>query len=321
MRSHALCLLGLFACAPAETNRPYPEFEFVPEGEVIATVGPVQITTGEIERRLAKVNPITRRQFRSADQLETFVRNEVDNEILAREAFDRGLFEHPDVQAALRQAAVRELLDQKAKELEKDIEPTQAEILDVYKQREDRYFQPETIRIARLALAYEGGAEAKAKEQRLQGLLKKIQRGERGGDRYAFDRVAREITGESGASRDSVDMGFKNEVQLGNEVGAELAKQLFEKSTVGDMLVGRTEQQVLLLKKTGRRKEVRRSFESVRAGLAKEVRAFKRTKALRSYVESVAKERGVDAELQNLDAIEIPGLEPKDEAKEPAPNP
>jgi len=305
-----LCLLALVACAPAEAPpAPYPEFDYVPEGEVVATVGPVQITTGEIERRLEKVNPIMRRQFKDKERLQTFVRNEINNELLAREAFEKGLFSDPDVQAALRQAAVKELLDRKSAALEKDIEPTQAEVLDLYKQREDRYFQPESVRIARLALPYETEAEAKALEKRLRDLMAKIQRDERAGDRYAFDRVAQKITGEAGASRESVDMGFKNAVELEEALGPELAKRMFEEETVGDMVVGRTDDAVVLLKKTGRRKEVRRSFESVRAGLAKEVRAFKRNKALQEYVESLAEERGVDAEPKNLDAIRIPGVE------------
>lgn len=313
MRIEALCLLALAGCMPAEAPPPaYPEFDYVSEGEVVTTVGPVQITTGEIERRLEKVNPIMRRQFQDAERLETFVRNEINNEILAREAFEQGLFSHPDVQAALRQAAVKELLDRKSKAMEKDIEPTQAEVLDVYKQREDRYFQPEAIRLARLALHYDSEAEANEHEQRLRRMIAKIKAGERKGDRYAFDRVAQKITGEAGASRESVDMGFKNKVELAEAIGEDLAKQMFEKATVGDMVVGRTEDEVLLLKKTGRRKEVRRSFESVRAGLAKEVRAFKRSKALQAYIEELAEERGVDPEPKNLDAIDIPGVETKE---------
>lgn len=301
-----LSLLALAGCnqgSEPKKDNAYPVPDVVPTGEVVAKVGPTVLTTDELEERIRLQNPLVRTRLGDPKELKRFVEAEVRNELLTQVGWEQGLFEDPEVQRALRQAVVRKLMSREVANLDEELEVTEAEIVELYKEREDQYFRPERVRVAQVFLpADSAGAKAKAKA-RLEKYADQIRARQKQGNRNAFDEVARQITGETGADRRSIDLGFKTREQLEQIVGADVTKTVFETMTVGDVTVAETEDGVALLGKTGRRGEVRRSLESVKPSLVAQIRADKRSQSLEKRIDEMAEERGIDLTIQNLDKM------------------
>lgn len=299
-------LLAAFACNDDPSSAPksdYPVPDLVPTGEVVAEIGPVVLTTDELEERIRLQNPLVRTRLGDPKELRRFVEAEVRNELLALVGWDRGLFDDPEVQRALRQAVVRKLISREAADVDQEIEISDAEIVALYKEREDQYFRPERVRLSRVVKPTKNAAEKARTVARFERLADKVRVQQKRGRRNAFAEVAREITGETGAARSSVDQGFQTREEVEQEYGAEVAQRIFEEMTVGDVTVVPQEGGVALVAKTGRRGEVSRSLESVKPSLVSHLRAQKRSELLEKRVQQMAKERGISLEIENLDAM------------------
>jgi len=298
-----LALVGCDPAPPAQTENAYPQPELVPTGDVVATIGPVKLTTDELEERIRLQNPIVRTRLGDPNELERFVKAEVRNELLTMVGWERGLFEDPEVQRALRAAVVRKLMSREVAEVDKEIDITDDEIVALYKEREAQYFRPERIRLGQLFKPTDSDALKRQTEKRFEKLAKQIRSGQRAGRRNAFDEVAREITAETGTDRSSIDLGFLTREEANEKFGAEVAARLFDEMTVGDVTVATLDDGIALLSKTGRRGEVRRSLESVKPSLVAQLRADKRSALLEERIQEMAEERGISLELQNLDKM------------------
>ncbi|NJK89915.1 MAG: hypothetical protein HC923_11335 [Myxococcales bacterium] len=307
-RVWALAPLVFFGCDTKPSGeagtRAYPVPEVVPTGDTIAVIGPVTMTTGEIEERLRGQNPLVKARLQNPDELARFVEGEVRTEFLAQVGWERGLFDDPEVQRTLRQAVVRKLMVDLMEDIDKDIEISDAEIVKLYSDRQDTYYRPERVRVAQVSLPVRNESEKKKALDRMQSLAKQVDMQQRKGRPNAFDEVARQITGETGATRDSVDLGFVSKDELAESYGHQVAAHVFDEMEVGDLHVAALDSQVVFLSKTGRRGEVRRSLETVRPSLISQLRAEKRTAAVEERIAKLATERNVSLQLSNLDKID-----------------
>jgi hypothetical protein len=298
----ALAAFGLSACSAPPSSAPpvYPTPEVHPEGKVVATIGPVRLTTREMEARIEAMNPIVRQRLKDPEQLTTFVRNQVQAELLAQEAFRRGLFDHPNAVEAMRQAAVKMLFEDWTSQLEVKVD--EADVVAMYEARRSEYFQPERIRLAQLSLATEGSpgpvlARMKRVAANIRAEVKK-------GNLMAFDRYAQQLTAETGLDRAKVDLGFLSRDEVTERYNADIATTTFDDMTVGDVEVFTLPGQVILMKKTGRRNERKRSLESVRSSLVNKLRQQKRGEAIEAWVRTLAEQQGVSLEVEHVSDIQ-----------------
>lgn len=312
-----LALTALVGCETKDsspTEEPYPAPDVVPTGEVVVTVGPVTLTTDELEERIRLQNPLVRERLKDPEELERFVEAEARNELLALVGWEQGLFDDPEVQRAMRQAVVRKLMSREFAELDSKVEVTDQELVELYKSREDQYFRPERIRVGQLFKPADTTAAKSSITSRFEKLVDQIRTKQRQGRRNAFDEVAQQITAETGASRGSIDQGFMTREEAKEKFGQAVADRLFDDMTVGDVTVATLDEGVAILAKTGRRGEVRRSLESVKPSLVAQIRADKRSELLRARLQEMAEERGIVLELQNLDKMSFGA--PEGEAEE-----
>jgi hypothetical protein len=138
-------------------------------GRAVARVGEVAITAERLNGRI-KAQGQARRSYETVKGLRELVEDEVRYELLARAAYDRGLWRDPDVIDAARRVMVRKLL-------QRDLAPAQfsgavgdAALRAYYDEHRDNYLQPERRRFMQIQLAAtsEGRALAQSLISRLQ---------------------------------------------------------------------------------------------------------------------------------------------------------
>lgn len=304
----ALAAVVLAACnppAPAQTSKSYPVVGLKKDGKVVAQIGPVALTTKELEARVASQSPMAQARLRQEGELERWVEAEVKGELLAQEAFDRGLFEDPEVQRILRQSAVRVMMQDELERMDSEVTVTEDEMAANYKERFEEFNKPERARFGALPLELETEEEAKKKLAEFEAIAKDVRAQQKKGNMNAFDEEARKFTGKYELDRTSVDLGFMTQSTAADTFGEENAKTLFEGTTVGDVKALRNGKKVWLVKKTGYRRPTERSYEDVKQSIRGRLRAEKRQEMVNAWIDEIAKKRGVDLTIENVDAIDI----------------
>ena len=95
--------------AVAEDAAPCPTVEREHRGKVVARAGKTTITVCDVSEALGKMSPYLRKAYASEEKLLRFVDNMVRFELIAAEAWRKGLDQDPEVVRTSRQMMVQRL--------------------------------------------------------------------------------------------------------------------------------------------------------------------------------------------------------------------
>lgn len=310
-RIAALALaLTVAGCTKTEEKKapPYPVPEVTREGKTLAKVGPVELTTVELERRMAQQSPFVKVQLRDPEQKKKFVENEIKMELLAQEGWRLGLYEDPKILAELRRAIVSKMMRDKLQELAAHVDATESDLIEAYRKKEADFMKPEKIRVSMLLLTAPTPDAKKQATKKLEALKTSLERELKKGNEPALAHAIREQSQDQATRLNGGDLNFLSRAELAERLGQPAADRLFDKSEVGELVVEETKDGVALLRKTGKRRAVERTLEMVKPQLRSTVLAEKRAAVFDEYVEELKKKLGVelDADLVQELAVELP---------------
>ncbi|MCS6797102.1 MAG: peptidylprolyl isomerase [Myxococcota bacterium] len=214
MKRSAWCVLGgiaigggllLWAGAPSDAQPPAGQAQAPTEQErrarIVARVGKVTITVGDLEDAIAAQSPFLRARFRDRQALREHLEHTIRFELLAAEAERRGYGRDPTVERSVAQSAVQWFL---RREFDERIRPETIPDEDVrahYESHRDEFHRPEMVRASHVLLATrqealevirqarEGDARAFRELARQRSLDAETKL--RGGDLRYFDRQGR----------------------------------------------------------------------------------------------------------------------------------
>jgi len=163
----ASCALALGLVLATSCSRPPADEAHAPE-EVLARVGGVEITAGDLARRAASLAA----SGRTAADPETLLLEMVEREALAQRAAETGLEEDPEVREMIRDVLISQYKERElAPRLEAAAAVSDEELREAYEESKDELTTPERIRLAVLYLRLDAEApeeEAAEKRRRLE---------------------------------------------------------------------------------------------------------------------------------------------------------
>lgn len=181
----------------------------------IAHIGSTAITLGQLEDRLDKMTPVSRRQYNERGQLREVLEQMVDWELRAAEAERRGLghdLEIMDqVERTIASLLVRHQVDERV--TPEDIMDYQAH--DYYQQHIDRYHRPERVRASHILISDGGQAQELLEKMRATGV-----------DNAEFHRLARELSEDGETKHRSGDLRYFPRVEDRSEDDPEIPEHL-----------------------------------------------------------------------------------------------
>ncbi len=283
---HAALLLLLFgACSTADGKGGSKAAEST---DILAKVDDVVITVQEFEELINRKAPYVRARYNSVDARKEFLDSLVRTEVLAKEAKARGFDKHPDVVRATKQVMIQKLMKEEFEDRIKPESVTDAEMKAYYDQNQPEFNKPEQIRVSAVitrskATADTVGKLARSEEGRSnQGFRDLVDKYSsdadskaRGGDLRYFDRTTKEYP------REVVEAAF-GLPQLGDVAGPVAAKGQF-----------------YVLKQTGRRPAVTRSFDEVKRQIQNQLYRQKRVDAQEQFIAKLKK----DAKIEVYDSV------------------
>jgi hypothetical protein len=306
----ALAALATVAACQARAPAPeglgeYPLPAVLTEGEPVAEVGPVQLTSSELTRRLREQSPFARAQLADPERRRRFLEGEIQTELLAQEAWRRGLHRDPKVLAEVKRLVVQRLVTQELEGAGK-LTVDDAELIAAYQARESEFNKPERVRLSQIVRYADDDGERRAARKLLESVQARVLAAEKKGDPQAFGAAAREHSEDEDSKNGGGDLNFLSKDELAERYGAEVAAHMFERVTIGDMALADAPNAVLLFKKTGLRRGTQQSLDVVKTQLRGQVLAEKRTRLYQALVERLKTERGAKIDEAALERIQLP---------------
>lgn len=281
-----------------EGVQPYPVPKLDESGDVVAKVGPVVLTTAELEKRIAQQSPFVRAQMKDPDQKKRFVDNEIKIEMLAQEGWRRGLQNDPKIINEFRRAIVQRLMRDEMGEMQKKMDVSEEELRAGYAKKAAEYNKPETIRLAQIVLA-------PADKKRAEALVAKLIDAQKRHDETLFADFARKNSIDEKTRNGGGELPFQTREELASRLGKESADRWFDQQEVGTVGIETTPDAVILFKKTGKRRGVQRTLEMVKPQLRGQLIAEKRQKAFDAYIDEMKKKLGVTMDEELIKSLKV----------------
>ena len=284
-------LVALAACPQKSGGPPHVEVQ----GDPIAVVAGNKLTVEQLQKRLDEQSPFVRARYVDLDKKKEFVDSQVRFEVLAAEAYTRGYDQDAEIQEQVKKIIVQKLTREEFDAHVKLADVTDAELHKYFDEHQAEYQKPEMVRASVIAFAFGADAASKAAARRSAEEVQKLAADPaKLADRNWFKELAEKHSTDEASKRAGGDLRYLSKDDADQQLGAAARDWLFASETINEVspvLEGKTAWHVA--KRTGKRKEITRTFEQVRNQVKNVVFREKRTAAFGAFVDELKKKHGV----------------------------
>lgn len=274
------------------------------QGEPLAKIGDLVLTTGDIEQRLNAQSPFVRARYQTDDRKKEFLENQVRFEVLAKEAFRRGYDQDPEVMDSLKKILVQKLTREEfdGRVSLKDI--TDDQIKAYYDSHLADYNKPEMVRASHIFVRFgddKAKSQARAEEAQKQAAdPKKVE------DREAFKELVLKYSDDDGSKRNAGDLRYLSAKELEERFGKAAKDAVWAAAEMNQVTaVVEGKEGFHVFKRTGSRKPIERSLEQVKNQIRNVLYREKRTESFHEFVEGLEKELGVVLYEERLKDVKV----------------
>ncbi|MDQ3034893.1 MAG: peptidylprolyl isomerase [Myxococcota bacterium] len=269
---------------------------------VLARVGEVRITIGDVEDQIARQSPFMRSRYRDPAQLRELVQNMLRFELLSREAERQGFGDDPEVREATSQSAVQQFIRERFDERITPESIPAADVATYYEAHPEEFSRAEVRRASHILVATR--EEATALVPRL-----------RAADARTFRSIAQEQSLDAESRARGGDLRyFDDQGRSPNSadpaVDPALVRTAFALGEVGDVsepveLAG----QWSIVKLTGRRPAEHRALAEASPSIRLRLWRERRQQAIDQFVEGLRERTAVEVHYDRMRPIT---MEPPD---------
>jgi peptidyl-prolyl cis-trans isomerase C len=261
----------------------------------LARVDDVVITIGEFQERINRQSPYIRARYTSMEQKREFLDTLVRFEILAKEAARRGFDKDPEVVRTMKQVMIQKLMKDEFETKAQPSDVSEEEMQAFYKEHGDEYNKPEEVRVSAIILKNKATAEKVARDAL----------GEKGQSNKGFrELVSAHSIDETTKIRGGDLRYFSRET---TEIPGPVVEAAFGLNRTGDVAgpIDAGNGTFYILKQTGRRKALSKSYEDVKRQIQNRIYRDKRTQSQQSFIDNLKKNAQVTMYDDNLKKVRI----------------
>ncbi len=279
------------AAAASGGLAPQPKGE---PSEPLAKVDGEVITVQDLQDGINRQSPYVRARYASREQKRIFLDNMVRFEVLAREAERRGFGRDPEVVQTMKSAMITKLLKAELAAGVKPEDIPEADLRAFYDANRARFDKPEEVRVSAIVV----GGKEQADE------VARLARGAKGQSNKGFqDLVTRHSIDEESKLRGGDLRYFGRD---STDVPRPVVDAAFGLARTGDVAgpiaAGK---RFYVIKQTGRRAAVQRSFESAKREIQNELYKQRRDAAQKQLVEQLKARSKVEVFDDNLKKVRV----------------
>ena len=303
-------LAGIFAgCTRTDPAADFLRAKSHPDAggtaKIVASIGTRNLTTSDVEERMRDEPTSARSELADREKRRAFVDRLVRREVLFQEGWARKLYERPRVRERLERAIVEELTIDEMRALAEKHKASEEELRSEYEARSSEWNKPEMVRLSillRRADDEETRARAKAHAAHLRDA---IAADTKAGDVDAFSEATEKWSDDEATKLGGGDLQFLPVDAVEARFGSE-ARAAVQRAEIGDFVIAEVPEGVALLRVTGRRNAIERSFESVREQIRRRLERETQKRAFDAWAMELSRTRGAKIDEAGLDAIVVP---------------
>ena len=261
---------------------------------VVAKVDDAVITVKDLQENINRQSPYIRARYASKEQKRVFLDNMIRFEVLAKEAARRGLDRDPEVIQTMKSAMITKLLRGELATGVKPDEIPDAELRAFYDARRDRFDKPEEVRVSAIVVDKKGEADEAAR----------LARGEQGQSNKGFQALVTRLSTDQETKLRGGDLRYF--ARDSSDVPAPVVEAAFALARTGDV-AGPIEAdgKFYIIKQTGRRAAVSRSFDQVKREIQNELYKQRREGAQKQFVDRLKTGATIEVFEKNLKKVRV----------------
>jgi peptidyl-prolyl cis-trans isomerase C len=263
--------------------------------EVLARIDDVVITVGEFQDRINQQTPYVRARYTSIERKKEFLDNMVRFEVLAKEAERRGLNKDSEVVRTMKQVMIQKLLRDEFDKVTPD-QIADADAQKYYDGHPEEFNKPEEVRVSSILVKDESTARKVLADKNMKGV-----------DNQGFRQLVAQFSIDAPTKDRGGDLRYFDAKT--KEVPKEIVDASFKLQNIGDNSPPvKTSQGWAVLKLTGRRKAMSRSFEETKTTIKNRLYRDKRQDGMDGFVKKLREKSKVNIDEGKLAKVQVEGL-------------
>jgi peptidyl-prolyl cis-trans isomerase C len=261
----------------------------------LAKIDDVTITLGEFQERINRQSPYIRARYTSLEQKKEFLDSLVKFEILAKEAYKRGLDKDPEVVRTMKQVMIQKLMrDEFDAKVTADT-VKDADMKTYYDANLAEYVKPEEVRASAIILKNRAQADRVLLEAK----------GDAGKTNKGFRDLVTKFTADEETKLRGGDLRYFD--MTTKELPAPVVKASFGLVNTGDVsaVVDAGNGSFYILKQTGRRKAMTKSFDEAKPQIRNKLFREQRLQAQKDFVDGLRAQAKIEINEANLAKVRI----------------
>lgn len=264
-------------------------------GQPLAKIDNVTITLGEFQERINRQSPYIRARYTSLEQKKEFLDSLIRFEVLAKEAYKRGLDKDPEVVRTMKQVMIQKLMrDEFDAKVTADSVP-EADMKAYYDANLVEYVKPEEVRVSAIILKNKAQSDRVAIEAR----------GDAGKTNKGFRDLVMKYSADEDTKLRGGDLRYFDAQT--KDVPAPVVRAAFGLVNTGDVsqTVDAGNGTYYVLKQTGRRKSMTKSFDDAKPAIRNKLFRDSRLKAQKDFVDGLKASSKIEINEANLARVRI----------------
>jgi peptidyl-prolyl cis-trans isomerase C len=261
----------------------------------LAKIDDVTITLGEFQERINRQSPYIRARYTSLEQKKEFLDSLVRFEVLAKEAYRRGLDKDPEVVRTMKQVMIQKLMrDEFDAKVTAEAVP-EAEMKAYYDANLSEYVKPEEVRASAIIVKNKAQADRVALEAK----------GDAGKTNKGFRDLVMKYSADEDTKLRGGDLRYFDATT--KDLPAPVVRGAFALINTGDVsgVIDGGNGNFYVLKQTGRRKGMTKSFEDAKAAIRNKLFRENRLKAQKDFVDNLRNKSKIEIDETNLAKVRI----------------
>ena len=261
----------------------------------LAKIDDVVITLGEFQERINRQSPYIRARYTSLEQKKEFLESLVRFEVLAKEAYRRGLDKDPEVVRTMKQVMIQKLMrDEFDTKITADT-VADDEMKKYYDANLAEYVKPEEVRVSAIILKNKAQAERVLLEAK----------GEAGKTNKGFRDLVMKYSSDEETKLRGGDLRYL-ELQS-KDAPAAVIKGAFGLINTGDVsgVIDAGNGTFYILKQTGRRKSITKSFDDAKPQIRNKLFREKRLQAQKDFIDNLRAKAKIEINEPNLAKVRV----------------
>jgi len=264
---------------------------------VLAKIDDVTITLGEFQERINRQSPYIRARYTSLEQKKDFLDSLIRFEVLAKEAYRRGMDKDPEVVRTMKQVMIQKLMRDEFDNNSKFTADAVAddEMKKYYDANLAEYVKPEEVRVSAIIVKNKAQGDRIAIEAR----------GDAGKTNKGFRDLVMKYSADEDSKLRGGDLRYMDRTT--KDIPANVIKAAFELYNTGDVspAVDAGNGTFYVLKQTGRRKSMTRSYEDAKPQIRNKLFRDQRLQKQKDFVEGLRSKAKIEIFEPALNKVRI----------------